>query len=72
MNQLLHNLLNVNKTLLATNKEFGVDRARDTHVPKAGSLRSFELGIKRLHISDKIQSYQVHLHCVVQASPFFE
>ncbi len=41
--------------------EFGVDSLMDIKFPKAGSVRPFELGIRRLHTPNLLQTYKAHL-----------
>ncbi len=36
----------------------------DTKFPKAGSVRPFELVIRRLHTPDLLQTYQAHMEGV--------
>ncbi len=33
----------------------------DIKFPKAGSVRHFELGVRRLHTPDLLQTYEAHL-----------
>ncbi len=41
--------------------EFGVDSEMDIKLSKADSVWPFELGVRRLHTPDLLQTYKAHL-----------